>query len=126
MRNPRIHRRVKPHPAQPIELQVLGNGFIEVLKARDISIGGIGVHVPHGFAGCDINSELQILVKLPGAKPFMASARVRNLSKTGGNTSFGVEFLNLSKWGQERVNQYVTQRLAEGGASDFVQMAAGF
>ncbi len=126
MRNPRIHRRVKPHPAQPVEIQVLGNGFIEVLKARDISVGGIGVYVPQKFAGCDINSDLQILVKLPGAKPFMTQARVRNLAKSGDSAFFGVEFINLSQWGMDRVSAYVTQRLAEGGASDFIQMAAGF
>lgn len=126
MRNPRIHRRVKPHSAQPIEIQVLGNGFIEVLKARDISVGGIGVYVPHGFAGCDINSELQILVKIPGTKPFLTQARVRNLGKNSDSAFFGVEFVNLSDWGKERVERYVSQRLAEGGASDFVQQAAAF
>jgi c-di-GMP-binding flagellar brake protein YcgR len=117
---------VKPHSAQPIEIQVLGNGFIEVLKARDISVGGIGVYVPHGFAGCDINSELQILVKIPGTKPFLTQARVRNLGKGSDSAFFGVEFVNLSAWGKERVERYVSQRLAEGGASDFVQQAAAF
>jgi c-di-GMP-binding flagellar brake protein YcgR len=124
MRNPRIHRRVKPHPAQPIEIQVLGNGFIEVLKARDISVGGIGIYVPHGFAGCDIDSELQIVVKLHGAKPFMTQARVRNLAKSGDSAFFGVEFTQLSRADHERIERYVAQRYDEGGVSDFA-MAAG-
>jgi len=116
MRFPRVHRRVRPNPSQPIEIQILGNGFIEVLKARDISVGGIGIHVPHAFAGCDIDSELEILVKLHGSKPFLTRARVRNQAQAAGSSFFGVEFTQLSRGDQERIERYVSQRAAEGAS----------
>src|SRR5437899_2069920 len=33
----------------------MGDGFLEVLRARDISVGGVAVFVAHDFQGCSID-----------------------------------------------------------------------
>src|SRR3954471_21893733 len=47
--NRRVHKRVRPRKDAPVEVQIVGDGFIEMVAARDISIGGLGIHVPHTF-----------------------------------------------------------------------------
>ena len=117
MRLLRRHSRVKPSVAHPIQVQINGEGFIEVLRARDISLGGLGVHVSHHFDGCDIHSEVELVVKLPGEKPFVTRGQIRNISaKSDSAGLYGVEFVALSPEASARLDAYVARRIAEGGA----------
>lgn len=85
----------------------MGRGFLDVLHARDISAGGIGIRVPHGFAGCDINSEVELIITLGRGRPFKAMGSIRHHGRPGAEHIFGVEFLGLSSEQQQAVEDYV-------------------
>ncbi|PJZ69815.1 pilus assembly protein PilZ [Leptospira perolatii] len=113
-RDKRQQVRVVPFPAQPVQIQLMGNGFLDILVAQDISMGGIAVRVPHGFEGCDLNSEIQILVSLPGYKPFKAKGKIRHLGKSReAQGYFGVQFVSFDPKGKELLSSYVQKLTAQ-------------
>jgi hypothetical protein len=95
----------------------MGNGFLEVLNARDISIGGVAVFVPHDFHGCDIDDPIDVIVKLGGDKPFTARGIIRHTSNKAGDHFFGVQFTRVSDENLARIGRYVERRLAQGGGA---------
>lgn len=85
----------------------MGRGFLDVLTARDVSLGGLGVCVPHGFAGCDIDAEVELIVTLGRDRPFKARGAIRHHGGPGAEHVFGVEFTELSAEQQEAVEHYI-------------------
>lgn len=98
-------------PTAPIRVDIMGNGFLDVLKARDISVGGLGIWVPHGFAECDLASEVDLIVTLGRARPFKARAVIRHYSKTENDRVFGVEFRDLAPEQTVAVESYIQSTL---------------
>src|SRR5215471_9068635 len=92
----RRHLRVQPDPSAPVRVDIMGQGFLDVLLARDISVGGLGIRVPHGFENCDIDSEVDLIITLGRARPFKTTGSIRHYGKDAGDTVFGVEFTALS------------------------------
>ncbi len=84
----------------------MGSGFLDVLVARDISAGGLGVMVPHRFDGCRIDDEVDLVVTLPGEKPFLARGRIVHRTKTD-REFFGIEFSKLDRAHRRRIRLYV-------------------
>jgi hypothetical protein len=111
----REHPRVRPLPGTTIEVHIMGSGFLEVLSARDISVGGVAIVVPHDFSGSSIDDPVDVIVKLGSEKPFTARGVIRHLSKNAGDHFFGVQFIGLSDENLARVQRYVDKRLAQGG-----------
>lgn len=92
----------------------MGTAFLDVLRARDISVGGLGVSVEHGFEGCDLSETVQLVIKLPDRKAFMARGIVRH---TNAKLSlFGIEFSELSDSAKACIAEYVAQMKALGRA----------
>jgi c-di-GMP-binding flagellar brake protein YcgR len=117
MRERRAFHRVKPRSGEPIEVQIVGEDFMDLFHAVDISAGGLGVRVPHRFEGCNIDANVDLVVKLPREKSFMARGVVRHktLPTRDQQTFFGVEFTSISDGDRKRIEEYVRVRLAEGG-----------
>lgn len=110
----RTATRVKPVPTKPIEVQIMGSDSLDVLRAKDVSVSGIGVRVPHRFAGCDILSEVELVITLPGGRPFIAQGVVRHSRLEGSSSDFfGIEFTSISDDNLDRIRGYVEQRQAE-------------
>ncbi|TGK07524.1 PilZ domain-containing protein [Leptospira semungkisensis] len=104
--------RVIPFPKQPVQLQLMGNGFLEILLAQDVSEGGMAVRVPHKFDGYDIHSSVEMVVSLPGYKPFKAKGKIKHLSASReAEGFFGLQFLQMDIKGKESLLNYV-QKLA--------------
>jgi c-di-GMP-binding flagellar brake protein YcgR len=99
--------RVQADPSAPIRVDIMGRGFLDVLSARDISVGGLGITVPHGFAGCDIDSEVELIVTLGRGRPFKARGAIRHNGKAGSQQLFGVEFTALSPEQQQAIEAYI-------------------
>jgi hypothetical protein len=68
MQEKRRYVRVKPKPEEPVEVQLMGSNFIDVLYAKDISEGGIGIIVEHDFKDYDIGGLIDIIITLPKKK----------------------------------------------------------
>ena len=106
--------RFKQVAGHPVEVQIMGPNSIDVLRARDVSAEGIGVLVPLRFEGCDIDSQVELVVSLPRQRPFVAHGRVRHATEGGGGSDcFGVHFTQLSPEHRRRLEAYLDSGLAE-------------
>ncbi len=111
-RRSRDSDRVRPKRDHPVEVQIVGRNSIDVLNARDISVTGIGVYVPHRFEGCDIDAEVELVLTLPEQKPFVARGRIRHETRRGDSSSFfGFQFLHLSSEQVDLLRRYVRSSL---------------
>jgi len=97
--------RVVPSAEQPIRVDINGDGFIDVLEATDISPGGLGVMVPHGFKGCNLNSLVSLIIQLPFPvnKHIKAIGKVIHLNEK----NFGISFVNMSRGEEDRIQAYI-------------------
>jgi hypothetical protein len=109
--------RVRPNPDQPVEVQVMGPAFLEVLHVRDVSEVGLGVFAPRGFDGCELRGAIELIVTLPGAPSFHAAGVMRHVTLDGPLPFFGVELTRVSDPARAALRAYVQKRLAEGAES---------
>jgi len=93
----------------------MGDGFLEVFRARDISISGLSVYVPHGFDGYRIDGPVDLVLKIGHDRSFRARGVIRHHSTEADKRFFGVQFIDVSDEHMRRIRQYVDGRLAEGG-----------
>ncbi len=91
--------RVKPLDTQPIEIQIMSNSSIDILRAFDISIKGIGVRIPTHYELDCSNKNVDLVITLPGGRPFQAAGIVRHFSNEDGKSrpAFGVEFTRIAE-----------------------------
>lgn len=109
---PSDRARFRPLPGHPVEVQIVGRNSIDVLNVRDISMTGIGVRVPHRFEGCDIDSEVELVITLPQERAFVARGRIRHEThRAAGSAFFGVQFTQLSYEHVRRLRSYVASGL---------------
>ena len=105
--------RVKPLDSEPIEIQIIGFEFMDILHARNICALGIGIWVPHQFKGCKIDEEVQIVVTLPDMEPFLCRGMIRHKSSSDEKAFFGIQFTGISKLHHAWIKNYVQSRLSE-------------
>jgi c-di-GMP-binding flagellar brake protein YcgR len=111
--------RVQPTPKDPIEIQLISDGF----EARDISATGAGIFVPPHLEGCNLKSPVNILIQLPESQPFRARGRIVHRTKLG-REFLGVEFMNLSETHASQIARYVERRLSSGRQRGRARMAS--
>jgi len=87
----------------------MGEGFLDVFAARDISATGVSIVVPHRFEDCDLKHSVELVITLPGERPFMTLGRIVHRTKTS-QDFFGVEFEGLSRAQRDLVSGYVRRR----------------
>jgi len=105
--------RVVPDTEHPVEVQVMGPGFLDILYARDVSEGGLGLFVSHGFRGCDLEGEVELVVTLPSRKCFGARGIIRHRTEHEDERFFGLEFTQLSEHNRLALREFVDVRLEE-------------
>jgi hypothetical protein len=100
--------RVTPRRGAPVEVQVMGPGSLDVLAARNVSQTGIGVYVPHGFAGCDLDKEVELVITLPGERSFLARGLIKHRTDSGDEGHhFGLLFTTISREQRAKIRNYV-------------------
>ena len=99
-------KRAQPISDHPVTVQIMGAGFLDVLAVRDISARGVGVYVPHCFEGCRLDDAVDLVITLPGARPFLARGRIAHRTKSV-DEFFGVEFSEISRADSRRIRQYI-------------------
>jgi len=104
--------RVCPEPDEPIEIQLMSQGFLDIFDARDISATGIGIFVPYRFEGCKLRSPVDLVITLPAEEPFLAKGRIIHRTKVA-REFFGVEFVDLPPSHIAKIVSYVERRFAE-------------
>jgi c-di-GMP-binding flagellar brake protein YcgR len=112
MKEKRCYIRVKPKDDEPVEIQLIGANFIDVLNAKDISEGGVGIFVEHDFEGCKIGGLIDIIVKLPQINSYKVKGRIIH-KHIADSHFFGVEFVDISEEARKFIRKYVEKRLQE-------------
>jgi len=92
----------------------MGPDFLDIVQARDVGLGGIGVWVSHGFAGCDTSDSVDLIVSLPSQKPFLTRGRIRHQSYESGGNFFGVSFIDLAPAHRRLLQDYIEEHLSRG------------
>lgn len=104
--------RVRPASTDPVEVQIMGQGFLDIVNARDIGLGGVGVWIPHGFTGCDTSVPVELVLTLPSHKSFLVRGRIRHRTADDAqNEFFGIEFTNLTQKHRRVLSDYLLLRL---------------
>lgn len=86
----------------------MGPGRLDVLNARNVSQTGIGVYVPHGFVGCDLEAEVELVITLPGERSFLAHGLIKH--KTDGGKEgrhFGLVFTEIAQEHRAAIRDFV-------------------
>ena len=105
-------QRVTPLRVAPVEVQVMGRGSLDVLHARNVSATGLGVYVPHGFAGFDLAAEVELVVTLPRAQPFLSRGVIKHVTDSPDEARhFGLHFTQIKKPHRKAIENYVRNRL---------------
>ena len=94
----------------------MGPGFLDVLRARDVSQIGLGIFVPHGFEGCDLLGVVELIVTLPGSPSFSAAGILRHRTQHCDVCFFGVELTRISDRDRLALRVYVNARRAQESA----------
>jgi len=97
--------RAVPTTGQAIRVDINGDNFIDVVKATDISCGGLGVEVPHGFKGCNLNSLASVIIQLPHPvnEHITAKGRVIHINEE----KFGISFVSISQSSEDKIQDYI-------------------
>jgi c-di-GMP-binding flagellar brake protein YcgR len=109
--DPRKSIRVAPLPTAPVRIQIMGSHSLDFTNAKDISAGGIGIYVPHGFEACNLESAVELVITLPGERSFSAFGILRHRSKSKRKGYFGIEFTQLSRAARALIEKYVANTL---------------
>jgi PilZ domain len=107
-RERRTRSRIIPTSANPAELQLMGEQFMEMPEIKDVSTSGLAIAVPHRFNGQTPNQEVDVLLTLHGQGTVQARGAIRHVSYARHNTvTFGVEFVKISDEDRDRIARYV-------------------
>jgi hypothetical protein len=120
----RNHIRVIPDRSESVSVDINGANFIEILKVVDISEGGVGVKVPHGFIGCDLNQPIAFVLTIPQPKRVLVrgSGHIRHIS---GNR-FGIAFNTLPDNVVEQIRNYIALHIREESLLMWAKYKMGF
>jgi len=105
----RQHVRVEPDLVHKLRVDVNGDDFIDILFAKDISLGGLAVNVSHGFKGCAIDGLMHLIVSLPEPKPSLLNIKGRILYLS--DCVFGIQFIDLGEQEELSLKRYICLRL---------------
>jgi hypothetical protein len=104
----RANTRVIPSRLAPVEIQVMGPGRLDVLNARNVSQTGIGIYVSDGFAGCDLDREVELVITLPRERSFLARGIIKHQTDNEGEgRHFGVEFTEITREHRMKIRDFV-------------------
>lgn len=110
----RRYPRALPLSTKPVEIQLMGARFLEVVEAEDISERGVAIRVSHQFSGCNLESAVDLIITLPGRPSFKARGIIRHAATSSDRTLFGVELTQISSKNQASIGRYVDYLLALG------------
>ncbi|VUD68855.1 Flagellar brake protein YcgR [Thalassocella blandensis] len=107
----RRYLRVIPDRNEALSVDINGSNFIDILRVLDISEGGVGVRVPHGFSGCDLNQPISFVLTLPKDKPLYLQGygRIQHIS----GDRFGIAFEKLPEKVSLQIRDYVSSHVKE-------------
>jgi len=107
MSDRRREKRVRPYANRPVEVQIMGPGFLEIVQATDISVGGVGVYIPHGIDPSVVGKKVEIILTLPACRPAHLRGSICHSDRDGDLCHVGVQFLRLPGNVEKALRRYV-------------------
>lgn len=103
---PRTEERFTPKLSEPVYADVVGEGFYDRCKVRDISANGISVFVRHDFQGVNLTNEVDLHITLPGRKSFKVIGQIchRGLGK---DHYFGIRIISIDSNSRSLLDEYL-------------------
>lgn len=100
--------RVNLATKRSASVDINGADFIDILRVVDISEGGVGIRVPHGFAGCNLEQAVTFVLTLPDGTR-KANTYLKGLGKIKhiSGDQFGIAFHPLSERTQTQLRGYI-------------------
>lgn len=113
--NKRKEERVVPHVLEPVEVQVIGEGFLEILSAKDIGPGGIGIYVAHGFQWLNIVREVEVILSIPNEDSFKTRGVIKYKRQFHNHNDprefYGILFTQIAIQHRSLLEKYVDRRM---------------
>lgn len=104
--------RVVPYDSHPVEVQIMGAGFLEIVKATDISVGGVGVYIPHGIDPGSVNMKVELILTLPSCRPaHMRGIICHRANRYDDLCHIGIKFVRPTSAIEKSIASYVERHL---------------
>jgi hypothetical protein len=104
-------RRFRPEPNAPVQVQISGNGFLEIVRVVDISAHGVGIYLPPSHPARNVDRPVELILTLPGERP--AHLRGALHPREGvDNSLLGLEFMELPVEASAALDRYLQRRQA--------------
>jgi hypothetical protein len=116
--------RIVPSHNEPIKININGENFIDILQANDISIGGIGITVTHGFKNCNLNAMVSFIIELPIDEK-KSIIKVQGVITHVSGNRFGVAFKNLPEMSRFTIKKYIASKIKEESIIEWVRYKVG-
>lgn len=102
----RQDERFKPKLNEPIFVDLVGDGFYDRCKVRDISLNGISIFVRHDFKGVNLDLEVDIHLTLPTKVVIKAIGKIRHQG-LGTDHYFGIHLIHVDTQLKQALADYV-------------------
>ena len=101
--------RVRPATREPIKVELVSAGMLEVGQLVDISEGGLGVKLELTTTTEFVGVEFELIIKFPGMPAAYAKGVVRSARIDSGHI-LGIQFVNLPEKTLYAIRNYVVGR----------------
>jgi hypothetical protein len=88
----------------------MGDGFLEIVRAVDLSPKGVGIFLPHGIPESVINTRVELILTFPAERPVHVFGMVRRRDDRQHDCVVGVEFDEVPAKTEEALRRYLSQR----------------
>jgi c-di-GMP-binding flagellar brake protein YcgR len=101
--------RVRPATTEPISVEIVSAGALEMGQLVDISEGGVGVRL-QAASGSDLTGmEVELLIAFPGTHGVYIKGVVRRI-RADKSPVLGIQFVNLPMKALDAIRNYVAGR----------------
>jgi CheY-like chemotaxis protein len=96
--------------SENIRIDIVGKNFVDIVKPKDISIGGVAVSVPHFIIDCKIGEVVDCVISLPHKKEIKAKGKIRHVGQKS-DFYFGIEFTKMDKQSEVNLKDFLGERV---------------
>lgn len=89
-------------------VDIVGEHFVDIVHAIEISLSGVIVDDPHLIFDCDKDEVVDCILTLPGRDHIKTKGRVKRLTGVS-EKYFKIEFFNLNRDAQEILENFITK-----------------
>ena len=101
--------RVRPATREPIPVEIVAAGILEMGQLVDVSEGGVGVQLDAAASTDLTGMEVELLIKFPGTHGVYMKGVVKRV-RADKSPVLGIQFVNLPMKALDAIRGYVAWR----------------